>query len=123
MDQVPGGIGWFEVGTADPDGAERFYGGPFGWTFDRDDGPMDYRLVTTGEGKGPSGGIHGHGGAMPNYAVFCVKVTDVAATVARAEGLGAKTLVPPTGDGSAVVFAHLADPDGNHFAIYSQPAP
>jgi predicted enzyme related to lactoylglutathione lyase len=118
VEQAVNGIGWFEVGTADPAGAEHFYGGLFGWTF----GTGRYREISTGEGCGPSGGIFDHGGQMPNYAVFYVQVDDVAAKLAEAERLGGKTLAPPTDNGEGLVFAHLADADGNHFGIFSPPA-
>ena len=28
-----GAVTWFEIGTPDPEGARRFYGDLFGWTF------------------------------------------------------------------------------------------
>jgi len=121
MEQTIGGIGWVEVGTADPEAAERFYGGLFGWTFAPDgDGSHDYRLIGTAAGQPPSGGLANHGGTGPDYAIFYVLVADVAAAVARAESLGGKTVVPPSDGGDGLVFAHLADPAGNLFGLFAR---
>ncbi|MCF6471614.1 hypothetical protein FAF44_24930 [Nonomuraea sp. MG754425] len=38
-------VAWFEVATADPEGAERFYGGLFGRTFAAADGQAGYRVI------------------------------------------------------------------------------
>jgi uncharacterized protein len=117
-------VGWFEIGTDDPEAAERFYGGLFGWSFqrDEDDEAMDYRMVTTPGAERASGGIMSTGGKFPNYATFYVLVEDVAATVAKAERLGAKALLPPTTTPDGLVFAQLHDPGGNQIGIFT-PAP
>ena len=119
MDKVAGGIGWFEVGTTDPEGAQRFYGELFGWTFRKDEGAMDYREITTVAGNGPAGGVYGHSGELPTYAIFYVKVDDVGRTVERAEELGGKVLLPAVATPDGLVFAHLADADGSRFGVYS----
>jgi predicted enzyme related to lactoylglutathione lyase len=49
-------------------------------------------------------------------------VENVAATVAKAERLGAKALVPPTTAPDGLVFAQLHDPAGNQIGIFT-PAP
>ncbi|OJF15918.1 VOC family protein [Couchioplanes caeruleus] len=120
MSEVTHGIGWFEIGTDDPAAAERFYGELFGWSFTDDASGMPYRVVTTPEGS-VDGGVFPTGGHTPNYAVFCVVVADVEQACQRAEAAGGSVLVPPQKVDSGLVFAHLRDPGGNHFGIYSQP--
>jgi uncharacterized protein len=117
-------VDWFEIGTDDPEAAQRFYGELFGWSFKKDetDSTMDYRMITAAGADRPSGGILGTGGQFPNYATFYVVVEDVAATVAKAERLGAKALVPPTTAPDGLVFAQLHDPAGNQIGIFT-PAP
>jgi predicted enzyme related to lactoylglutathione lyase len=115
------GIGWFEIGTDDPAAAERFYGTLFGWTFAADEGPMPYKIVTTPAGGSIKGGVFSTGGQLPNYAVFCVVVEDVPATVVAAETAGGKVLVPTQTMPDGLAFAHLLDPSGNHFGVYSPP--
>lgn len=115
-------VAWFEVGTDDPDGAQRFYGDLFGWTFATDPkSPMDYRLITQGEGGRPSGGVYGSKGEFPNYAIFSVLVEDVEATCARVESLGGKVIhkVISADDTS---FAYLKDVSDNLFGVFTPPA-
>jgi len=123
MSRLTHGIGWFEIGTDNPEAVERFYGTVFGWTFAEDNGEtIPYHIVTPPAPDSVKGGIFPTGGKLPNYAVFCVVVQDVAATCVSAEAAGGKVLVPATQGGDGLWFAHLLDPSGNHFGIYSPPA-
>jgi predicted enzyme related to lactoylglutathione lyase len=84
-----GTVAWFQIGTADPDAAKKFYGDLFGWSFAPDPNSGGrYHNVSYPGVEHPSGGIVDTGGAQPNHAIFLVQVNDVAATVAAAEGLG-----------------------------------
>ena len=105
---APGTLAWFEVATSDPDGAEKFYGSLFDWTFDAD---------------GPMGGIFGTGGQVPDHAVFYILVADVEATCADAEQLGGSVVSKHLDAGPGVpTFAYLRDPSGNQFAVFTPPA-
>jgi uncharacterized protein len=124
---MPGinGIAWFEIGTDDPAGAERFYGEVFGWTVAHDDTKSTdpaYQILTTGGGKGLPGGLFATKGAMPNYAVFTVLVEDVAATCRQVEAAGGQVQRAPAVNPVGVTFAHLLDPAGNHFAVFTPPS-
>lgn len=110
-------VEWFEVATDKPEEAKRFYGELFGWRYAGDD---RYTEVTTPGGA--TGGIFDSRGEFPGYAIFYVTVEDVAATLAKAESLGAKTLVPPTTTPDGLVFAQLQDSTGNHVGIFTPPA-
>jgi predicted enzyme related to lactoylglutathione lyase len=124
---APGHLAWFEVATDDPDGAEKFYGSLFDWSFNTDgpaaSGGMDYRNVTASGADGPMGGIFGTGGQLPGHAVFYILVADVDATCVDAEQLGgtvvSKHLEPGPG---APAFAYLRDPSGNQFGVFCPPA-
>lgn len=117
------GIAWFEIGTDDPPGAEKFYGDIFGWTFGHDDGDgPGYQMITAGDGPGlHAGGLLDTGDALPGYAVFGVLVADVAETVKRVEAAGGSVRraleVTPAG----ITFAHLLDPAGRQFEVFSVP--
>lgn len=105
-------MNYFEIGTPNPEEAQRFYGGLFGWTTG-DPSPAGYRMI-----NGDAGGLwdtSGLGGA--SWGIFYVQVDDVAATIARAEALGATVLMPLV-DGGVLEFAHLADPQGNRFGVW-----
>jgi uncharacterized protein len=120
MARMTHGIGWFEVGSDDPEAAQRFYGTLFGWTFAKDpDEAVPYHIISTPANDSIRGGLLETGGKIPNYAVFCVVVEDVAATCVSAETAGGKVLVPPTEGGDGLIFAHLLDPSGNQLAVYS----
>jgi uncharacterized protein len=109
-------VSWFEIGSPDVGAAKAFYGPLFGWSF-APDGP--YTLITAAGADGPSGGIFNTGGNIPPYAVFVVKVADVAATAAQAEELGGKVVVAPNKLEDGMVVAYLTDPNGSLFALFS----
>jgi uncharacterized protein len=124
---MPGvnGIGWFEIGTDDPEAARRFYGEVFGWTVAHDDTKSTdpaYQVFTTGDPNGLRGGLFATRGAMPGYAVFTVLVEDVDAACAVAEKAGGQVQRGPEVNPVGVTIAHLLDPAGNHFAVFTPPA-
>ncbi|MFF0769426.1 VOC family protein [Nonomuraea wenchangensis] len=113
-------VTWFEVATGDPEGAQRFYGGLFGWTFAAGDGggPMDYRMIGYAGGGEPAGGLFNTKGEFPDHAVFHVQVADVEETCARTEALGGKVITEVVGDGAGTDFAYLQDTSGSLFGIF-----
>ncbi len=113
-------IAWFEVGTDDPAAAERFYGDVLGWTVANDGNPT-YQTFTTGDPDGVHGGLFATDGQLASYAVFSVIVEDVAATCRTAEEAGGKVQRAPKVNPDGLTFAHLLDPAGNHFEIFSPP--
>ncbi len=112
-------VEWFEVATDRPDEARRFYGELFGWSFEG--GGAQYSGITTPGSERPQGGLFDSQGNFPGYAIFYVTVEDVAATLAKAESLGGKTIVPVTTTDDGLVFAQLKDATGNHFGIFTPP--
>ena len=88
----------------------EFYSKLFGWSADTNN-PMGYAMIDTKAGKGIGAGI-GPTQNGKNFVTFYVDVTDLEATLKKAEGLGAKTLMKPTQAGPVTV-AMLADPEGN----------
>ncbi|MBO4205400.1 VOC family protein [Micromonospora echinofusca] len=113
-------VTWFEIGTDQPEAAERFYGDLFGWTF-RTEGDAAYRIIDTGAGP-IGGGLRDSGGTHPGYAIFNVQVADVADACRRAEAAGGRVLVPLMRAANGLTFAHLLDPSGNQFGIFAPPA-
>jgi predicted enzyme related to lactoylglutathione lyase len=117
---VINGVGWFEIGAEEPAATERFYGDLFGWTFADDPATDDYRTVSIGE-AGPQGGVYATGGKFPSYAVFMLLVADVADTCRRAEEGGGKVLAGPSRNRNGLTYAHLSDPAGNQFGVFTPP--
>ncbi|WP_371402178.1 VOC family protein [Kribbella sp. NBC_00662] len=122
-----GTLAWFEVASDDPEGAQKFYGSLFDWTFESSgsltSGGLDYRNITASGGQQPMGGIFGTGGQLPNHAVFYILVADLEATCAEAEQLGGTVISKNVDPGPGTpAFAYLRDPSGNQFGIFTPPA-
>src|SRR5437763_16192235 len=92
----------FEIHADDLDRAGGFYAGLFGWTFTKWDGPVEYRLITTGPDSEPgiNGGMVKRMGPRPadgqsvNAFVCTVSVPDLDARVAKAVALGGTVALP-----------------------------
>ncbi|MGW4800604.1 VOC family protein [Nonomuraea sp. NPDC004297] len=111
-------VAWFEVATADPEGAERFYGGLFGWTFAAADGQAGNQVINFPGVEEPAGGLYDTEGERPAHAVFVVQVADVEAACATSESLGGKVVTKVIGEGPGVDFAYLRDPSDSVFGIF-----
>lgn len=118
-------VAWFEFGTDQPEKVKEFYGELFDWKYvlNTNTPGVTYHSVMTPGAQQPAGGVWDSEGGFPGYAVFYVVVQDVAATVAHAERLGAEVLMAPVSDSAGFTFARLRDTAGNHFGVFSAPAP
>lgn len=116
----PGALTWNECQTTDAAAAEAFYKAAFGYgvtTMPMGEGEP-YRILEV-DGKGVAG-VFQMGeqlpGVTPNWSVvFAVADTD--ASVAKAEELGAKVLMPPLDIPAVGRFAVLQDPVGAVFQV------
>lgn len=106
-------VNYYEIGSADPRDCAAFYGRFFGIRGIHRTSP--YWMVDQARGglwdTSNAGGEH--------WAIFHVQVDDVATAVDSAVGLGASVAVPVTDNGN-IDFAHLVDPQGNRFGVWSQ---
>ena len=122
---MPNPVIYFEVESADVKKAQKFYADLFGWHIDANN-PMNYGIVDTHtEGKNINGGItvpqavlededeERRGGGVILY----VEVDDIEAYLRKAEGLGAKTVLPRTVVPDIVTMALFADTDGNTIGL------
>jgi predicted enzyme related to lactoylglutathione lyase len=120
-ENTPNLPGWIDLGSPDPDASAAFYGRVFGWTAeqampDSAEGPGYWLLRKDGKAVGGLGGLDDPA-AKPDWTTY-VRVADAAATVAAAEGLGAKVRVPAMEVPDAGTFAQLTDPSGAEFALW-----
>lgn len=113
------GVAWFEIMGPDNDAQVAFYEDLFGWEINRFPGdlPVDYREVHTHAGTGIGGGM-GTPPMGPPYQTVYVSSPDLAATLARAEEMGAKTLMGPETMPGGPEVAMFLDPQGNIFGLF-----
>ncbi len=116
----PGALGWNELYTNDTGAAAGFYANVFGWTSATSSmGPEsgDYTEFKTGDN--PVGGMMQirpeWGEAPPNWSVY-FQVEDCAASLEKAQSLGAEVVVPVT-EVDTVRFAFLKDPQGIYLGL------
>jgi predicted enzyme related to lactoylglutathione lyase len=106
-------VAWFEIVGSDGAKLRSFYGDLFGWKIDPSTTGMDYGLVAP-EPKGIAGGVGRSEDGGTGHVTVYVEVDDLAASLARAEALGGKTVLPPMDiAGFNLSVAMLADPEGH----------
>lgn len=109
-----GAFSWCELMTTDVAAAKTFYGELLGWELE--DMPMpdgNYTVIKAG-GEAMAGMMAMPPPAQdqpPHWGVY-VTVPDVDATVAQAQALGGKVLLPPTDIPKVGRFSVLQDPQG-----------
>jgi len=110
-----GAFSWSELMTTDPKAAVAFYGQLFGWkSKDMDMGTGAYHVQNVGE-SGIGGIMSMPPGAPPGMPPMwgCyVTVTNVDETVAQAEKLGGKVVMPIMKVPGVGRMAVIADPQG-----------
>ena len=110
---------WNELNTRDVPAAKAFYSAVFGWSpNDMEMGGMNYtEWQNVGKGVGGMMDMPAMVPAeVPAHWLVYFGVDDTDASVSKAAGLGATTLVPPT-DIPPGRFSVLMDPAGAAFAI------
>jgi predicted enzyme related to lactoylglutathione lyase len=103
----PAVVHW-EVTARDAAKQQRFFAELFAWKIDANN-PMQYGMVESGGKDAINGGIGA--GDQPLVTVY-VQVTDINATLAKAESLGAETVMPRT-DVGPVIMGQFRDLEGN----------
>ena len=106
---------WFEVMGADGGKLRQFYGDLFGWTFDVLP-QVDYGVVKTGDSRGVPGGIGKTSPGTPSWVTFYTETPDVTASLAKAQALGGKVVMPRT-ELPDVVLGLFEDPEGHTLGL------
>jgi predicted enzyme related to lactoylglutathione lyase len=112
---------WFEFGGRNGRELQQFYGDLFGWKIDANN-PAEYGTVDTDAGgAGIPGGVWAAGDKAPadlgEYVTVFVGVPDLDSAVAKAEGLGAKTVVSRWDIPEGPTVAYVRDPEGHMFGL------
>jgi predicted enzyme related to lactoylglutathione lyase len=120
---MPAPIVHFEIGVHDTSKAQSFYGPLFGWEFSQyGTAAMIGNIGAMVSAPGIGGHINSLGHPPHNYCVVYAQVGDLAATIAQAEKLGGKKIVPPTEVPGMGHFAWIADPEGNTVGLWKPAA-
>jgi predicted enzyme related to lactoylglutathione lyase len=107
---------WYELLTSDAAAAKAFYDPVVGWDIEATaNNPMNYRMIQTPSGRAGgvmvlNDGMRQHG-ARPTWLGY-VGVDDVDETIAKAESLGAKTMMPAFDVPGVGRLAMISDPQG-----------
>jgi predicted enzyme related to lactoylglutathione lyase len=115
-------IAHMDIPTSDPSASSKFYSELFGWKINVDQS-VNYFMFQPE--SGPGGGfvtLDMYGSKVGEVLVY-VSTDDIDATLAQAEALGGKTLMPKVEiPGNNGAFAFFADPSGNRIGLYTPPA-
>ena len=108
---------WRELMTDDVEGARRFYGELFAWSWKGEDmGPAGKYWLASRDGKQVGGAMQKPAGvAMPSAWSSYVLVDDVDAAADRCKAAGGRVLRAPDDIPNVGRFAVLADPSGAVF--------
>jgi len=124
MTEMQGTPCWYELGTSDLEGAQRFYGALLGWSVKDAGMPgFDYRLASHGGDlvAGMMALADQTGAPPPNWTIYFA-VDDCDGTAAAVTAAGGKVYVEPADIPGTGRFAVLADPQGAVFGVL-QPLP
>jgi predicted enzyme related to lactoylglutathione lyase len=120
---VDGTVCWADLRTTNTAAAKDFYSQLFGWEIKAgEQDPSGYLHIFNGQSA--IGGIppsqHLEPGVPPHWLLYFL-VSDCAAAVAKAKGLGANILMPTMEVPNVGFLAILQDPQGAVFAFYQAP--
>ncbi len=109
---------WFEVLGKDGAQLHGFYRELFGWKINADN-PMKYGMVEAEKSLGIPGGVgEPMGEKTPHPGVtFYVSTEDITRSLAQAEALGGKVLLPRTQLPGGTILGFFADPAGNAIGL------
>lgn len=122
----PNSVLWVELATRDIARAEAFYGAVLGWAATPfDTGPTQYRVLSVAGNESGFGGMlemnEEWAGIPSNWSIY-LHVTDVDATLERAQALGGTTVVPAFDVPGVGRIARIDDPSGAGFYVMT-PSP
>jgi len=112
---------WFEVNGKDGAKLQSFYGKLFGWKIDASN-PTKYGLVEATNGRGIPGGVGYFDERVHARVTFYVSTANIPDSLAHAEKLGGKTLMPRTKLPGGTVLGMFADPEGNAIGLVEEEA-
>jgi predicted enzyme related to lactoylglutathione lyase len=113
----------FEIHASDAQRAMEFYRNVFDWTITKWDGPIEYYLVSTGEGDGIDGAIVPRRGDSPatgapvNAYVCTITVESLDGAIAKVEQARGAVVVPKNEIPGIGWLCYATDAEGNIFGM------
>lgn len=110
-----------EIPATHPATSSKFYADLFDWKIEVAPDFDNYHMFQAE--SGPVGGFVTPGGEMDNKVgevMIYVSTDDIDATLAKAETLGGKTLIPKHDIPGVGWFAFFADPAGNRIGLFAR---
>ena len=122
---VPGALTWNDVATTDPEEAQAFYMGLFGWGFEKadtgPDGPDYWAVIYEAAANGRNGGlrrqVEQEVGHVPPHVAPYFGTAAIDESIAKVLEHGGSNLSPVT-QVPAGKFAAVADPQGAAFMLF-----
>ncbi len=113
----------FEIPAEKPDRAVEFYKKVFDWKIEKWQGPIQYFLVDTGNGKeeGINGAIHEN--THFKTTVNIVSVPSIDEALKRVIEAGGKVIMPKGAVPGGGYIAYALDTEGNAFGIFENSNP
>ena len=113
----------FEIPANEPEALTKFYGGLFGWTFQKAPIPgVEYWLCDTGtDGPGINGAVMQRQNAGQPWMNY-VDVASIDAALETATKLGAQVALPKTPVPGVGAVAAILDPQGNICGLWERAA-
>ena len=110
---------WNELATRDLKGAQKFFAGLFGWTFEKNEhSPTEYYIIKHGDRM--AGGMLQMGSEFaetpPCWMVYFT-IADMDAACTQVHALGGKIMVEPFDAPQVGKIAVAADPQGGAFSL------
>jgi predicted enzyme related to lactoylglutathione lyase len=109
---------WFEVLGKDSAKLSQFYASLFGWAFKGD--PARYATMQEND-RGISGGVGAVYPKTRSWVTFYVETPDVTASLADAERLGGRVVMPRT-EMPEVTLGIFEDPEGHAIGLIERRA-
>jgi predicted enzyme related to lactoylglutathione lyase len=115
----PGSPCWAEIGTSDPQDAQRFYGGLFGWTAEAEPNPEAGGYTIMSLDGSPSAAVSPlMDPRQPVRWLISISTTDLDASTQAAQKAGAQLWTGPMDVLDAGRWALLSDPTGAAFSLW-----
>jgi predicted enzyme related to lactoylglutathione lyase len=115
----PGSPCWAQLGTSDPQGAQRFYGGLFGWTAETDPNPAAGGYTIFSLDGSPSAAVSPlMDPRQPVRWLISIATADVDAGTEAARNAGAQVWMGPMDVLDSGRWTLLSDPTGAAFSLW-----